>query len=159
MDSTIYSEILVLIDILLCYVLPNHLVRHIPRTAAEIPPGPQMPSPELLLDMRKLRHQVVRRLPFQPLQKPTDRHLWRYRHEQVHVLLRHVSLHDLHLVLPAYIPNQIPRSRGDFSAQRRPPILRYPDQMQMDLEYCMRAVAIFWHPLSLICGALAEAVA
>jgi len=31
--------------------------------------------------------------------------------------------------------------------------------MQVDLEYRMRAVAIFWLSPSLICGALAEAVA
>jgi hypothetical protein len=40
-----------------------------------------------------------------------------------------------------------------------PPIFRYPYQMQMDLEYGMRAVSVVRHPSSLICGARAEAVA
>src|SRR5215831_6058608 len=64
MDSTIYSEILVLIDILFRDVLRNYLVRYIAGTTAEVSSGPHVPSPELLFNVRKLRHQVVRRLPF-----------------------------------------------------------------------------------------------
>lgn len=123
-----------------------HLVGHIARTTAEIPSGPQVSSPELFLDVRKLRHQFVRRLPFEPLQQPTDRYLRRDRHEQMDVVLPHVPFHDLHLMLPADVSNQIPRSRRHLSGQSWPSILRNPHQMQMDLEYGMRAVAIFWHP-------------
>jgi len=75
------------------------------------------------------------------------------------VVLGHVPLYDLHLVLPAYVPNQIARSCPRLSAQRWPAILRYPNQMQVDLKYGMRAVSIFWHPLRLIRDARAEAVA
>src|SRR5215472_2256103 len=159
MASTIYSKIFVLIDILIGYVLRNHLVGHIPRTAAKVSPRPQMSPPELLLQMLKFGQQMMRRLPFQPLQQPADCHLRRNRHEQMHVVLRHVSLHDLHLVLSTDVPNQISYPRGHLAAQRGPPILRYPDQMQMDLEYSMRAAPVICHPTSLICGARAEAVA
>src|SRR5437016_1672248 len=106
MASTIYSEIFILIDILISYILRNHLVRHIARTAAEVAARPQVPPPKLLLDVRKFRHQMVGRLSFQPLQQPTDRHLRRDRNKQVHMLLRHMSLHDLHLMLAADIPDQ-----------------------------------------------------
>jgi hypothetical protein len=37
-------------------------------------------------------------------------------------------------MLPAYIPDQIAHSRRYLSTQRWPPVLRYPHQMQMDLE-------------------------
>jgi hypothetical protein len=37
--------------------------------------SPQVPPPELLLDVRKFCHQMVRGLPFQPLQQSADRHL------------------------------------------------------------------------------------
>ncbi len=53
-------------------------------------PRPQMPTPELLLQMRKLRQQVMRRLPLQPLQQAADRHLRRDRYEQVHMVSRDV---------------------------------------------------------------------
>ena len=82
MDSTIYSEIFVLIDILFRDVLGNYLVRYIAGTAAEVPSGPHGSSAELLLNVRKLRHQVVRCLPLEPLQQTADGHLRRYRHEQ-----------------------------------------------------------------------------
>lgn len=66
MASTIYFEILInpLGDILVRDVLRYDLVRHVSRTAAEVAPRPQVPSPELLLHMWKLQHQVVRVFPF-----------------------------------------------------------------------------------------------
>ena len=56
-------EILILADVLFGYVFFDHLVCHVPTAAAEIPSRAQMPPPELLLDVLKFRHQVVRRLP------------------------------------------------------------------------------------------------
>ena len=93
------------------------------------------------VQMRKVGQQVVRRLPFQPLQQPTDRYLRRDRHEQVHVVLGYMALHDLDLVLGTDISDQIPHSRGHFSTQGSSSILRYPDPMQMDLEHSMRATS------------------
>jgi hypothetical protein len=77
----------------------------------------------------------------------------------MHVVLRHVTLHDLYLVLRADIPDQIPYTSCYLSAQSRPSIFRDPDQVQMDLEYGMRAATVFCHLPSLICGARAKAVA
>src|ERR1700686_1344235 len=159
MDSTIYSEIFVLVEILLGYVLRDYLVGHIARTAAEVPSCPQVSSPELLLQVRKVGQQMVRCLPLQPLQQSADRHLRRNRHKQVHVVLGYVSLHDLHFVLPTNIPDQIAYSRRYLTTQRRSAVLGYPHQVQMDLEYGMRAASVFCHSTSLICGARAEAVA
>ena len=159
MASTIYSEILLSIDVLVRTVLRNHFVRHVARTAAEVSPRPQVATPELLLDMWKLGHQLVRRLPFQPLQQPTDRYLRRYGYEKVHVVSGYVPLHNRDLVLPTDVADQVPYPRRHFPTQSWPPIFRYPDQMQMDLEYGMRAVSVVRHPSSLICGARAEAVA
>ena len=60
MGSTIYFEVFVLIDILLGDILRDDVVGHVAGTAAEISSGPQMSSPELLLQMRELRKQMVR---------------------------------------------------------------------------------------------------
>jgi hypothetical protein len=159
MASTIYSEILILVDILFRYVFGNHFVRHIPAAAAEVSSGPQVPSPKLLLDVLEFRHQVVRRLSFQPLQQPTDRYLRRYRHEQMHMVLRNMPFHYPHLVLRADVPDQISRSRCHLSTQSRSPIFRDPYQVQMNLKNRVRAAPVVRHASSLSCGALAEAVA
>ena len=101
----------------------------------------------------------VRRLPFQPLPQPTDRSLRRYGYEKVHVVSGYVPLPNRDLVLPTDVADQVPYPRRHFPTQRWPPIFRYPYQMQMDLEYGMRAMSVVRHPSSLICGARAEAVA
>jgi len=75
MDSTIYFEVLVLIDVLFGYIFCNHIVRHVAGTTAEIASRPQVASPKLLLQVRKLGQKVVRRTALQPLHQPTDRHL------------------------------------------------------------------------------------
>ena len=109
--------------------------------------------------MRILRHQVVCRLPFQPLQQAADRHLRWDRYEETYMVLGHMPFHDLDLVLPAYIPDQISDPLGYVSTQYRSSIFRYPHHMQMDLENRMRTVSIIRHPPSLVLGARAEAVA
>src|SRR5580693_10764156 len=159
MDSTIYSEIRILIDILFGNILGNHLIGDIAGTAAEVSSCPQVPSPELFLQMRILRKQMVCRHPFQPLQQAADRHLRWDRYEQMYMVLGHMPFHDLHLVLPADIPDQISHPLGHVSTQCWSSIFRYPHQMQMDLENRMRAVSIIHHPTSLVPSALAEAVA
>jgi hypothetical protein len=76
MDLTIYSEVFILIDVLLGYVLRNYLVGDV-------------------------------------------------------------------------IPDQITHSRPHLTAQRRPKVLRYPHQVQMNLEYGIRAASVTRHPTRL----------
>jgi hypothetical protein len=159
MDLTIYSEILILIDVLLGDVLGDHLIGDVSGTAAEISSRPQVSAPELLLQMRKFRQQMVRRLPFQPLQQPADRHLGWHRHHQVHMVLGYVPLHNLDVMLSTDVPDQIPNPRGYLAAQSWSPIFRNPNQMQMNLENGVRPASVFWHHPSLSRGAPAEAVA
>jgi hypothetical protein len=83
MDSTICQEIRIPIGILFGNILGNHLIGDIARTAAEISSCPQAPSPELFLQMRILRQQMVCRRPFQPLQPAADRHLQWDRYEEM----------------------------------------------------------------------------
>ena len=61
MDSTIYFEVLVLIDILLGDVFCDHIVRHFTGAAAEVASRPQVPPPKLFLQMGELGQKVVRR--------------------------------------------------------------------------------------------------
>jgi hypothetical protein len=65
MDSTIYFEIFVLVNIL----LGDDIVGRVAGTAAKIASRP--------LQVRKFGQQVMRGAAFQPLQQPADRHLRR----------------------------------------------------------------------------------
>src|SRR4051795_11939935 len=132
---------------------------YIPRTATEIAARLQVPSPKLLLQVRKFRQQMIGCFTLQPLQQSPDRYLRWNRKEQMHMILRYVPLHYLHFVLPANVTDQVAHSHRYISRQRRPSVLRDPHQMQMYLKYRVRAP--FGIPASpqLTGGALAEAVA
>ena len=139
MDSTIYFEVFVHIRILFGDVLRNDVVGHVSGTAAEVSACPQVSSPKLLLQMRELRQQVMCRPALQPLHQAADCHLRWQRDQQMHVILRHVPLHDRYFLLPADVPDQIPHPRRDLVRQRWSSVLRDPHQMQMDFEYSVRA--------------------
>lgn len=81
----------------------------------------------------------------QTLNQTADRNLRWYRHEQVDVILRNVPLHDRHIVLTADLLDQITDSCTHFPRQHSPPVLRYPNQMQMYLKHCVPAMSIFSH--------------
>src|SRR3954451_22853762 len=149
MGSTIYTEVFVLALVLISNVLGNNFIGYIPRTATEIAARPQVPSPKLLLQVRKVRQQMMGCFALQPLQQSADRYLRRNRKEQMHMILRHMPLHYLYFVLPANVTDQVAHSHCYISRQRRPSVLRDPHQMQMNLKYRVRAPSVFRHPLSL----------
>jgi hypothetical protein len=84
--------------------------------------------------MRELGQQVVRTLPFEPLDQPADAHLWGDRDKQVHVVLRHVPLQDLDLLLPAALADQLADPEADLAGQDRFALRGHPHEVQMDLE-------------------------
>src|SRR3954468_11446339 len=131
MGSTIYTEVFVLALVLISNVLGNNFIGYIPRTAAEIAARPQVPSPKLLLQVRKFRQQMMGCFALQPLQQSADRYLRRNRKEQMHMILRHMPLDYLYFVLPANVTDQVAHSHRYISRQRRPSVLRDPHQMQM----------------------------
>jgi len=159
MGSTIYSEVFVWCRVLIGEVLGNDFVRDVAGTATEVASCPQMPAPELLLQMRELRQQVMRGSAFQPLHQPADRRLRRNRHEQMHMVLRDVPFQDRDIMLPADITDQIPHPPSHLALQRRPSVLRNPHQVQMDVEYSVRAPPVFRHPRSLSGAHALKAVA
>jgi hypothetical protein len=102
---------------------------------------------------------VVRSPTLQPLHQAADCHLRRQQDQQMHVILRHVPLHDRYFMLPADVPVQIPHPYRYLTRQRGSAILRDPHQMQMDFEYSVRAPTIFRHPRSLSGAHALKAVA
>jgi hypothetical protein len=63
------------------------------------------------------------------------------------------ALHDLHIVYPADLSNQIPHSGRRVSYQHRLPVFGRPYQVQVDFVYCVRAASVFCHSSSLLGGA------
>jgi hypothetical protein len=65
--------------------------------------------------MGELGEQVVRTLPFQPLDQATGRDLRRARHEAVDVVPGHMRLENLHFLLPAYPPDEFADPETDLA--------------------------------------------
>ena len=95
----------------------------------------------------------------QPLHQAADRHLRRQRDQQMHMVLRHMSLHDRHLMLPAVVPDQIPHPRRDLARQCRSAVFRDSHQMQVNFKNSVRAPPVFRHPQSLFGAHALKAVA
>jgi hypothetical protein len=77
----------------------------------------------------------------------------------MYMVAGYMPLHNLYLLLPTDVPDQVSHSRRHVTAQRRSPVFRNPHQVQMNLENRMRAASVLWHHTSLSRGARAEAVA
>ena len=135
--------------ILLLDILHYHFICHIATAATKIPSRPDVPPPELLSQVRKLRQQLVGRLPFQPLQQSTDCHLRRDTYKQMNVIARDVSFHYRHFVARAYFSNQVSHSQTDFARERRAAVFGRPNDVQMYLEDGMSAAPIIFHAATL----------
>ena len=106
-----------------------------------------VPAPKLLLQVRELRQHMLRRRPLQLLHQSADQHLWRARHDQMNLILRHMPLHGPDLMLPADLSHQVPNPNRHLSLERPTPVLRDPHHVEMNLEHRMRAAPILpTHP-------------
>ena len=146
-----YSKVRVLVMTLFFDVLFDDFVRHVPRTDAEVASRPHVPTPELLSQVRKLTHQLVRTLPFQHLQQTADRDSWRHAHEQMDVVTRHMPFDNGHFRSAADFADQFPESHADFPTHDGFTILRDPDNVQVDAENCVRAMPVFCHARTVSC--------
>ena len=130
-------------------VLFDDVVRHVPRTDAEVSARPHVPTPELLPQMWKLTHQLVRTLAFQHLEQPADALARRHAHEEMNVVARHMSFDNRHFLSTADFADQFSKSCSNFPTHDWFAILRDPDDMQVDAENRVRAVPIFCHGCAL----------
>ena len=72
--------------------------------------------------------QVMRGLALYRLHDATRRQVRRDAEQQMDVIGPNVSLHNLNVVRPADLPNQIPHLRADLTAEHRLAILRGEDE-------------------------------
>lgn len=83
--------------------------------------------------------------PFSHCSIRLNRHLRRYRQQQMYMIFRHMSLHDLDVVFPADLSHQISYPQRHLSRQHRLAVLRCPYHVQMNLVYGVRAASILFH--------------
>jgi len=131
--------------LLLFDVLLDDFIGHVAARHAEVPSGPHVPPPELLAQVRELTHQLVRTLPFQHLQQPTNRDLRWNRDEQMHVIFRDVPLDDRDFLITANFADQFPQPRAHFPGHDWLAVLGDPNQVQVNLEGRVRAAPVILH--------------
>jgi len=131
--------------VLLLNVLFDHIVCNITTATAEISTRPNMPPPILFSQMPKFSQQLMRCLPLYLLYQTTYGHLGGQGYENVNMVWRNMPFEYFYLFCPAYLPDQIPQTKGHIPLQNWFPVLGNPDQMQVDHEYCMGTMPIFCH--------------
>ena len=130
-------------------ILLDDVIGDITATTAEVSSRPKMPPPVTFTQMRVLVQQFERSLAFKFLDQTTDRDLGRDRHEQMDVILGHVAFDDIHIFPLANFSDHIPNSEGNRPFQNLFPVLRDPDQVQMDRKNRMRTMPVCAHGGSL----------
>ena len=126
-------------------VLLDNFIGDVATRDAKVAARPQVAPPELLPQVRKLMHQLVRTSPLEHLEQPTNRHARRHAHEQMNVVAGDMSFHDRHFMRAADFADQLSEPRADFTSHHWFTILRDPNDVQVDAKDCMRAVSIFGH--------------
>ena len=148
-NTKVLTAIARLMTILKTNILGNNLVCHVATGGCEVTPCPQVTTPELLLNMPELHHQLPRCLAFEVLNQLADRQVRRARHEQVHVIRRNMPLENLNLVPPTHLDDQFAKSIPHGAAQDPFAIFRDPDNMVFDVIATMRTRTIVFHDDSL----------
>ena len=130
-------------------VLLNNFVGDVATADTEIPSCPEVAAPELLSQMGKLVHQLVRTLPFQHLEQPTDVQTRRHALEQMYVIACHMTFLNRDFVSAADFADQLSKSGADFTSHDGFAILCHPDDVQVNAKHGVRAMSIVCHGLGL----------
>ena len=139
---TLHTEVDVLVVGLALDVGLDGLIGYVAAAAAEVAAGPQVAPPERPPQVGKLGEQVVRGPPLQPLDQAASRDLRRARHEEVDVVSGHVPFENLHLLLPADLPDEFADPQADFARQDRLAVFGHPHKVEVDHEHGVGPLAV-----------------
>jgi hypothetical protein len=123
-------------------VLLNHLIRYIARASGVIAPRPQMPTPELSIQLAILLQHLPAAAPFDALHQVTHRYLQRHRYQQVHMLRSNVPAQDVHVQGRTDLMNQLTQPNGYLAAQYWLSILGDPHHVMLQVMDEMRCLPI-----------------
>jgi hypothetical protein len=128
-------------------VLLDNLIRHIARARGEIASCPQMPPPELAVQLTELLQHLPAAAPLDPLHQSTHRDHRRHRYQQVHVIHCNVPTHDVHIQRRTGLTNQLTQSNGYLAAQDWLSIFGDPHHMVLQVIDGMRCLPIAHRPI------------
>ena len=126
-------------------VLLDDFVGDVATRNAKVSARPHVATPELLSQMWKLMHQLVRTLPLEHLEQPTDGHSRWHTDEQMNVIAGDMPFHDRHFRSAADFADQLSEPCANFTTHDWLTIFRDPDDVQMNAKDCMRAMSVFCH--------------
>lgn len=112
------------LSLLLFNIVPDHCVRQISRAHRKVSSHPQMPTPKLFPQMRKLLKQYPRTDPFQPLDDQIHIHVRFIGYQHVNVIAGHLPRQNRDLVLHRDLPNQGAHTKRHLPRQHLLPIFR-----------------------------------
>ena len=123
----------------------NHLDGDCPGVDRQVSSRPEISSPELLFQMRKLLQQHPGAYPLEPLHNRADVLVRPIGQEHMNMILRHLPRQNHKLVFPCYLPDQISHSKCDLSPEHTFAIFRYPHQVNFEVMLRVRAESILSH--------------
>ena len=126
-------------------VLLDDFIGDVAATHAKVAARPHVASPELLSQVRELMHHFVRGLPFQHLEKTTNRQTRRHTHEQMNVVTCYMSFHDCNFVSAADFADQLSETGSNFTTHDRLTVLCDPNQMQVDAKNGVCTMSVVCH--------------
>lgn len=127
-------------------VLFPYFVRYIPARGYPITSSPKMLAPVAFPQLRKLRKQLMGAFPFQVLDRPLHRELWRNPNEQVHVITIDGPSIDDHFLTPRNLTQQLATAQSYISCQNRISVFRDPHQMVLAIPNRMTSTLVIFHP-------------
>jgi hypothetical protein len=137
------------LSLLLLYVGLDHVVGQIPRADRKIPPRPQMTTPKLPPQVRKLLKQNPRTDALQPLHNPADIDMRPICHQHVNVIAGHFPRQNCEFVLHGNLPNQVAHTKRHLPGQHCLSVFRDPYQMYFQIVLRVRAQLVPFHAITL----------
>jgi hypothetical protein len=135
---------------LLLDVLHDHFISHVARTGCKISASPYVPTPKRPTQALIFHQHLSRRLPLYGLSQLADRYVWGNRHKYVHVILRDMSLENLHVVRLTYLPDQLSNSLGNLPPQNRLAVFRDPYKVILQIINGMARFTVVLHTASIL---------
>ena len=139
MKSTVVLDRLAL---LLVDVLVDHLVGDRPGGDRKVAACPEVPTPELALEVRELLKEKARAGALEPLHDLADVLVSAIAEEQVHVVRGDFARDDLEIVLGRNLPQQVTGPDGDRSRQHPLTVLWDPDEVNLEVVTRVAAKAV-----------------
>ena len=123
----------------------NDFIGDVAATAAKVASCPDMTPPQALAQVGKFPQQTIGACAFHPLDEPTDGHVRRDGEQHMDRSRRDMPLEDIDTRLLTFFADNGTDPFRHFTTQNLVAIRRDPDDMEMDRERCMGAMAIVTH--------------